>query len=108
MNGSIKPQPRYRRRKQEERVIRRPVKYLVILMTLLLPAVLAFIWLRVQTVQLSYDIARAQQQKKVLNETNKKLRIELANLKSPKRIEEIALHHLGLRTPTQGQIEIIR
>ena len=39
---------------------------------------------------------------------NKKLRIQLANLKSPERIEGIALTKLGLRPPEKGQIEILK
>ena len=57
---------------------------------------------------LSYDIAKAQKQKRELVEINKKLRIQLANLKSPERIEGIALNQLGLRVPEKGQIEILK
>jgi cell division protein FtsL len=40
-------------------------------------------------------------------EINKKLRIQLANLKAPDRIEQIALNQLGLRPPQRGQVEIL-
>ncbi|MEW6184236.1 MAG: hypothetical protein AB1585_00690 [Thermodesulfobacteriota bacterium] len=108
MKASIKPQPRNREKPARNRTLRRPIKYLIILSAFFVPAVFAFIWLRVQTVHLSYDIARAQKQKRVMTEINKKLRLQLANMKSPERIEGIALTQLGLRIPEKGQIEILK
>jgi cell division protein FtsL len=77
-------------------------------MAFFVPGLLAYVWLNVQTVNLSYDIARAQKQKQELLEINKKLRIQLANLKSPERIEGVALSKLGLRPPEKGQIELLK
>jgi cell division protein FtsL len=108
MKASIKPQPRNREKPARGKTLQRPIRYLIILLVLLVPAALAFIWLRVQTVHLSYDIASAQKQKKALTEINKKLRIQMANMKSPERIEGIALTQLGLRLPEKGQIEILK
>jgi cell division protein FtsL len=84
------------------------MKYLFILLVFFVPGILVFIWLHVQTVNLRYDIAKAQKQKRELTEINKKLRIQLANMKSPERIEGIALAQLGLRPPEKGQIEILK
>jgi cell division protein FtsL len=108
MNRSIKPQPHSRIKPAKEKLPWGPVKYLFLLLTFFVPGVLVFIWLHVQTMNLSYDIARAQKQKRELTEINKKLRIQLANMKSPQRIEEIALTQLGLRLPEKGQIEILK
>ncbi len=108
MNRSIKPQPRSRKKPVKEKLPLGPKKYLIILLFFFVPEVLIFIWLHVQTVNLSYDIAKAQKQKRELMEINKKLRIQLANLKSPERIEGIALNQLGLRVPDKGQIEILK
>ena len=108
MNTSIKPQPRSRKKQPKEKLPRGPLKYLVILLAFFVPGVLVYIWLHVQAVNLSYDIARAQKQKGALMEINKKLRIQLANMKSPERIEGIALTQLGLRSPEKGQIEILK
>jgi cell division protein FtsL len=108
MNRSIKPQPRSRKKPAKEKKPSGPLKYIFILLALFVPGVLTFIWLHVQTVNLSYDIAKAQKQKRELMEINKKLRIQLANMKSPERIEGIALTQLGLRLPEKGQIEILK
>jgi cell division protein FtsL len=108
LKASIKPQPHSRKKRPQEKVPWGPMKYLIVLLAFFLPGVLAYIWLHVQTVNLSYDIAKAQKQKRELLETNKQLRIQLANLKSPERIEGIALTTLGLRPPEKGQIEILK
>jgi cell division protein FtsL len=108
VKSSIKPQPRSRKKPVKEKIPHGPMKYLVILLAFFIPEVLVFIWLHVQTVNLSYDIAAAQKQKGELMEISKKLRIQLANMKSPERIEGIALTQLGLRVPEKGQIEILK
>jgi cell division protein FtsL len=83
------------------------LKTLLGLSGILVCGILFYIWLQVQIVSLSYDISRGQKQRKELIEINKKLRIQLANLKAPDRIEQIALNQLGLRPPQRGQIEIL-
>jgi cell division protein FtsL len=108
MKGSIRPQPHKRKKPSKDSGSRNPLKYTLIALGFFIPAVLAYIWLHVQRVNLSYDLAREQKQKKELTETNKKLRIQLANLRAPERIEQIALTKLGLRPPAKGQIEIIK
>jgi cell division protein FtsL len=108
VNRSVKPQPRSRKKPDKGKPSLGPMKYLFIPLAFFVTGLLAFIWLHVQTVNLSYDIAKAQKQKRELMEINKKLRIQLANLKSPERIEGIALNQLGLRVPEKGQIEILK
>ncbi len=108
MNSSIKPQPHSRKKQVKEKHRLGPLKYLSILLAVFVPGLLIFIWLHVQTMNLSYDIAAAQKQKGELMEISKKLRIQLANMKSPERIEGIALTQLGLRVPEKGQIEILK
>ncbi len=108
MNASIKPQSRTRKRRPKDKLNLGPFLGGVILMAFFVPGLLAYVWLNVQTVNLSYDIAKAQKQKQELSEINKKLRIQLANLKSPERIEGVALSRLGLRPPEKGQIELLK
>jgi cell division protein FtsL len=108
MKVSVKPQPRRREKPDRGKRFSRPVRYLIILLCLFLPTAFGYVWLRVRIIQISYDIAAEQKQKLALMEINKKLRIQLSNLKSPERIEKIALTQLGLRPPQKGQIEILR
>lgn len=108
MKTSIKPQPHSRKKQTKNKLPTGPLRYFILLVVLFVPVVLIYIWLHFQEVNLSYDIAKDQKQKRELLEINKKLRIQLANLKSPERIEGIALTKLGLRTPEKGQIEILK
>jgi cell division protein FtsL len=108
LKTSIKPQPRSRKKQNPDKPPKISLRYLIFLLFFFVPGVLIYIWLHVQEVNLAYDIATAQKQKGELLEINKKLLIQLANLKSPGRIEGIALTKLGLRTPEKGQIEILK
>jgi cell division protein FtsL len=49
----------------------------------------------------------SQEEQNLLKE-NKKLRLELAALKSPKRIENLALKELGFINPEKDQLIIVR
>jgi cell division protein FtsL len=108
LNSSIKPQPRTRKKTVKEKGGYSLWVVIIFLLAFLVPGILVYLWLSVQTVSVSYDIARAQKQKQELLEINKKLRIQLANLKSPERIEMVALNKLGLRPPEKGQIELLK
>jgi regulator of replication initiation timing len=57
---------------------------------------------------LGYEISRVSQEEQDLIEENKKLRLELAFLKSPDRLEKKALQELGFVNPQNGQIIIVR
>jgi cell division protein FtsL len=104
----IKPQPRYRRKTVKDKGGYGFIFYSAFLLFFLVSGILTYVWLIFQTTSLSYDIAKAQKQKQELLEINKKLRIQLANLKAPDRIEGVALTKLGLRPPEKGQIELLK
>lgn len=58
---------------------------------------LFYIWSRVQIVQYGYDINSLKSRQHQLMEANKKLRLEVATLKSPPRVEKFAVEKLGMR-----------
>jgi len=66
------------------------------------------VWAHHQVISLGYQISRASQEEQDLLRENKKLRLELAALKSPQRIENIALKELGFATPQKEQLIIVR
>jgi cell division protein FtsL len=109
MKTILKPQPHTRKKRTREpgRTISPVLKIAVPLAFILMAGIIFYVWLQVQMVGLSYEISKAQNQKKELVEINKKLRIQWASLRSPDRIEQIALNQLGLRPPERGQIEIL-
>ena len=72
----------------------------MIMMSVFLAELLFYTWCRVQNVQHGYDISRETQNQKNLLAYQNNLKIELARLKSPDRIAQIAKQQLGLITPS--------
>lgn len=69
---------------------------------------LFYVWAHHQVISLGYEISKASQDEQLLLQENKKLRLELAALKSPSRIESLALKELGFRNPQKEQLIIVR
>jgi len=76
-------------------------------MGLFIAELLFYTWSRVQCIQVRYEISEltADQQRMAMLQDN--LKIELARLKAPRRIAEIAKQQLGLVAPTSKQLIII-
>jgi cell division protein FtsL len=110
MKAQLKPQPHTRKKSAREpnRAFPPVIKLAIPLIVILMSGILFYVWLQVQVVEVSYEISKAQHQRKELVEINKKLRIQWASLRSPDRIEQIALNQLGLRPPEKGQIELLQ
>jgi len=66
------------------------------------------VWAHHQVIALGYEISRASEEEQELLKESKKLRLELAALKSPKRIENVALKDLGFINPQKEQLIIVR
>ena len=89
--------------------IRRPHLLLFAVPTLFVVASsLFFVWSRIQVIQLGYEISSALKEGRALVETNKKLRLEIATLKSYARVEKIAAEELGMSKPRADQVIVIR
>jgi len=73
-------------------------------MGLFIAELLFYTWSRVQCIQVRYEISEltADQQRMEMLQDN--LKIELARLKAPRRIAEIAKQKLGLVAPTNKQL----
>jgi cell division protein FtsL len=81
---------------------------LILLLVFLIGGSLFYVWSRIQVIQLGYDISNALKEEKVLIEANKKLRLEIATLKSYVRIEKFATEELRMGKPKPGQVIVIR
>ena len=75
---------------------------------LLIVGSLFFVWSRIKVIQLGYEVSNALKEGRALVETNKKLRVEIAALKSYARIERIATEELGMSKPKPEQVIVIR
>ncbi|MFI5375385.1 MAG: cell division protein FtsL [Candidatus Rokuibacteriota bacterium] len=70
--------------------------------------VLGVVGLRVQQVRLSYRLDALRQSRAELEETNRRLRVEMATLKSLSRIEGKARAELGMVAPGRDQVRLAR
>ncbi len=79
----------------------------IFLMCFFFTELLFYTWCRVQCVRVGYEIQKATDRNQIMITRQDNLKIELARLKSPQRIEKIAKQQIGLTTPTHEQVVII-
>jgi len=77
------------------------------LMVVFIAALLFSTWCRDQSRKINTDIIKQTQKAEQLAEMQDRLKIELARLKSPRRISKIARDRLGLITPTPEQTIVL-
>jgi cell division protein FtsL len=68
---------------------------------------LLHVWLRLQVVHVGYVLSTTSKVRSQLEQENRELKLELATLTSPDRLEEKARARLGLRAPEKGQVVIL-
>lgn len=76
----------------------------IIVITIIVMVVLFYLWSRLLTVNIGYEISRAEKEGKELIRENEMLKLDIATLKAPARIEGIAKNELGLIYPSQRQV----
>lgn len=86
------------------------VKYPTFIMVALVLMFVAVIYvgLHLRMTRLEYETAAALSARELLQEQQKKLELELAMLKAPRRIEEIARTKLKMSYPTAEQVIVIK
>jgi cell division protein FtsL len=65
---------------------------------------IGYVWSNFERTQIGYDLSQLQKEEMKLREINRKLRLELAMLKSPQNLEALATKKLGLKQPSAEQI----
>jgi cell division protein FtsL len=63
-----------------------------------------FAWQHFQCLQLGYQLEELKAERAQASEMNERLKLEVAALKSPERIDAIARGTLGLTMPVPGQV----
>ncbi|MBI5892758.1 MAG: cell division protein FtsL [Deltaproteobacteria bacterium] len=76
----------------------------IIVITIIVMVVLFYLWSRLLTVNIGYEISRAEKEGKELIRENEVLKLDIATLKSLARIEGMAKNELGLIYPSQKQV----
>ncbi|MFB3924445.1 MAG: cell division protein FtsL [Syntrophales bacterium] len=81
---------------------------LILVSLILMAAILVYVWSHIHSTELKYRIAKEVSIKENLLEENKKLKVEIATLKSPKRIEAIARHQMNMQHPEREQVIFLK
>jgi len=66
------------------------------------------VWLRLQVMQVGYELSVARQMQLRLEHERRELDVELATLRDPGRIDALARKRLGLTDPKKGQVVTLR
>jgi len=78
----------------------------ILLSVALVGVALLHVWQRLRVVQLGYVLSTTTKLERRLEQENRELRLELATLTSPKRLEAMA-QRIGLREPSKGQVVVL-
>lgn len=85
---------------------RRQILMIGVLLIIFMGSGISYVWSNFEGTQIGYDLSRLQREELRLKDLNLKLRLELATLKSPQRIEAVA-RSLGLMEARIEQITVL-
>ncbi len=80
----------------------------IFIAAVLMLVLLIYVWSHIHMTELEYQIARELSSREQLAEEQAKLKVELATLKSPQRIETIAREKLQMTYPGREQVILIK
>jgi cell division protein FtsL len=63
-----------------------------------------YAWQHFETIQLRYELESLRSERAQATELNQELKLEMAGLRAPERIDLIARRQLGLTAPVPGQV----
>ena len=82
--------------------------YLLAVMVLLTLVSIFHVWSRVRVIDLNLQLAEVGRQMKEQQQEHNRLKLEVASMKTPARIEALARGELGMALPTDQQVVIIK
>jgi cell division protein FtsL len=82
--------------------------YLMVIMVLLTVVSIFHVWSRVKVIDMNLQIAGISREIREQEQEQNRLRLEVASLKTPARIEALAKGSLGMALPTEQQIIIVK
>jgi cell division protein FtsL len=66
------------------------------------------VWLRLQVTHLGYELSAAREMQLRLEHEQRELEVEVATLRDPGRLADVATRGLGMIEPGKGQVVILR
>jgi cell division protein FtsL len=82
----------------------REMARLILLGAMLAAAALIYAWQHFEYLQLRYRVESLKSERSQASELNQQLKLEMAGLRAPSRIDEIARRQLRLTAPIPGQV----
>ena len=82
--------------------------YLIIVMVLLTVVSVFHVWSRVKVIDMNLKVAGISREIRELEQEQNRLRLEVASLKTPARIEALAKGELGMALPADQQVVIVK
>jgi hypothetical protein len=95
-----------KKRERKPRLTYHQIFLVGLLLLVFMGSGIGYVWSNFEGTQIGYDLSRLQKEERELIELNKKLRVELATLKSPQYLER-HIHALGLKEASPDQIVIL-
>jgi cell division protein FtsL len=80
----------------------------IFIASVLMAVALLYVWSHIHMTELEYQIARELSSGEQLRDERTKLKVELATLKSPRRIETIAREKLQMTYPERTQVILLK
>ncbi len=96
-----------RRRRSRFRLTPRQMVFIFALLFLYMGTGISYVWSTFEKTQIGYDLSQLKKEELRLKEIGRKLRLELAFLKSPENLESLATKRFGLRQPSHEQIVVL-
>lgn len=90
-----------------DRARQREMWWSVLFVSIVVGGLLMVAWQRSQWTDLGYDLARLQRESAAREAENRHLRLELASLRAPQRIETLAMRDLHLVAPSQTEAVVL-
>ena len=66
------------------------------------------VWLRLQVTHLGYELSAARRMQLRLEHEQRELEVELATLRDPGRLADVARRQLGMVEPGKGQVVLLK
>jgi cell division protein FtsL len=83
------------------------VRRVLVLGVLLVVLCVAQVWLRLQVMHVGYELSAAREMQLRLVHEQHELEVELATLRDPHRIDELARRRLGMTDARPGQVVVL-
>jgi len=80
----------------------------IFIASVLMTVALLYVWSHIHMTELEYQIARELSSREQIMEEQTKLKVELATLRSPRRIETIARERLQMTYPDRTQVIVLK